>query len=86
MNFNDTVLGYDLEQINSPELDEFLLKTNQKNVPEIIIVKKCNRKKGKKRNWKLKHLEKEKPKDLDVSVEPLVKVAGKKKPGRNAKK
>ena len=34
LDYNDTVLAYDLEQINSPELDEYLLKHN-KNVPEI---------------------------------------------------
>jgi hypothetical protein len=37
-------------------------------VPEIIVVKKSHRKKGKGRNWKLKHLEKEKPADLDISA------------------
>lgn len=57
LNFNDTVMAYDLEHINNQEIDDF--RSNHPNMPEIIIVKKVfpkYRKKHKKRNWKLKHI------------------------------
>lgn len=57
LNYNDTVMGYDLEHINNQEIDDFRL--NNTHMPEIIIVKKVfpkYRKKHKKRNWKLKKL------------------------------
>ena len=39
LNYNDTVLGYDLEQVNTADLDTFLQKTNRK-IPEVIVIKK----------------------------------------------
>lgn len=60
LNYNDTVLAYDLEEASSPHLDEFLQNT-KRTIPEIVIIKKAYpryRKKAKKRNWKLKHMTK----------------------------
>ena len=60
LNYNDTVLAYDLEESSSPHLDEFLQNT-KRTIPEIVIIKKAYpryRKKAKKRNWKLKHMTK----------------------------
>ena len=71
LNYNDTVLAYDLEQINCQEIDDFRLK-HPNQVPEVIIVKKVfpkYRKKQKKRAWKLKHLDKEEGIDEDDEQE-----------------
>ena len=38
LDYNDTVLAYDLEQGNSTELEKF--REESKTVPEIVIVKK----------------------------------------------
>ena len=60
LNYNDTVLAYDLEQANSTHLDDFLQST-KRTIPEVVIIKKAYpkyRKKAKKRNWKLKHMTK----------------------------
>ena len=60
INFNDTVLGYDLNQITLSELEEFDNKTQQ--LPDVVIVRKCFpkvRKAQKKRIWKLGELKKE---------------------------
>jgi hypothetical protein len=57
LNYNDTVMAYDLEHINNQEIDDF--RNSHPNMPEIIIVKKVfpkYRKKHQKRNWKLKQL------------------------------
>jgi nonsense-mediated mRNA decay protein 3 len=63
INYNDTVLGYDLEAITLSELDDFFNEKHRRsNIPEIVIVKKTypkTRKMIKKRMWKLKHLDKE---------------------------
>jgi nonsense-mediated mRNA decay protein 3 len=61
LNFNDTVLGYDLDAINLMKLDEM---ENDKEiiVPPVVLVKKTYprfRKRQKHRIWKLKHLDKE---------------------------
>ena len=59
MNFNDTVLAYDLEHANLSGLDEY--KEENRYVPEVVIVKKTFpklRKRQKNRYWKLKHFEK----------------------------
>ena len=54
-------------------------------MPEIIIVKKTTKQKN--RNWKLKHLEKNQPIDLDETGEPLYKGVGKvKEKGKSTKK
>ena len=59
LNEGNTVLGYDLTSLNlNGEIE------NEKalaNAPDVILVKKIypDRKKNKKRIWKLKHLEKE---------------------------
>lgn len=62
INYNDTVLAYDLEQTNCVELDYMKERKGSfsSQMPEIVVVKKCypkNRKKTKKRNWKIKFLE-----------------------------
>lgn len=58
--FDDTVLGYDLEQANSQELEDYVLNSKNKDMlPECVIVKKMKPKKVKnrKRKWNLKRLE-----------------------------
>ena len=60
LNFNDTVLGFDLEHANYAEIDEFKKNDNTNQLPDIILVKKTfpkYRKKQKNRFWKLKHFE-----------------------------
>lgn len=58
LNFNDTVLGYDLLQSNLSEIDEFQERDLQ--IPDIVLVKKTfpkYRKRQRNRLWKLKHFE-----------------------------
>lgn len=58
LNFNDTVLGYDMEQANISDIDGY--KQLDLNLPDVILVKKTFpklRKRQKKRFWKLKHFE-----------------------------
>lgn len=38
LNFNDTVLAYDLEQANKSDIDEFV--SGNQSLPEIVIVRK----------------------------------------------
>lgn len=58
LNFNDTVLGYDMEQANISEIDGY--KEIDLNLPDVILVKKTFpklRKRQRNRFWKLKHFE-----------------------------
>lgn len=58
LNFNDTVLGYDLVQANISDIDEY--NHVDKYLPEIVLVKKTFpkfRKRQRNRIWKLKHFE-----------------------------
>jgi len=58
LNFNDTVLGYDMEHANVSELEGY--KVKDLNLPDVILVKKTFpklRKRQKRRFWKLKHFE-----------------------------
>ena len=58
LNFNDTVLAYDLLQCNISDLEEY--EKVDKYLPDIVIVKKTfpkYRKNQKSRYWKLKHFE-----------------------------
>ena len=67
IDYNDTVLGYDIEQANCTEFKEF--ESNYKckyPLPEIIVVKKTQGKRTQKRIWKLKHLDKKIADDDDV--------------------
>lgn len=60
LNYNDTVLGYDLDAMNMMALDEMENKNQQ--VPPVVLVRKTYpkfRKRQKHRIWKLKHLDKE---------------------------
>lgn len=60
LNYNDHVLGYDLDAINLMQIDE-LDNDKMAMVPPIVLVKKTYprfRKRQKHRLWKLKHLEK----------------------------
>ena len=60
LEYNDTVLAYDLEHVTSVELEQY--REENDRVPEIVIVKKTYpkyRKQKKNRNWKLKHLDKQ---------------------------
>lgn len=71
INFNDTVLGYDIDQINMQELDDYEAdpKKQKHQLPDIVIVKKCFPKISKRqrqRIWKLKHLDKEMVGDSNV--------------------
>lgn len=57
LNFNDTVLGYDLLQSQLSDLDQF---DQDLQLPDIILVKKTFpkfRKRQRNRIWKLKHFE-----------------------------
>lgn len=59
LNFNDTVLAYDLQVCNRSELDKHQLKNE--SLPDIVIVKKTFpklRKRQRNRYWKLQHFEK----------------------------
>lgn len=58
LNYNDTVLGYDLLLSNLSEIDEF--QENDSQFPDIVLVKKTYpklRKRQRNRLWKLKHFE-----------------------------
>ena len=55
LNFNDTVLCYDLDAMNLADLEDFENKNNI--IPDVVIVKKTYpklRKMQKHRYWKLK--------------------------------
>jgi nonsense-mediated mRNA decay protein 3 len=68
--YNDTVLGYDLNQMTMQELEDYELdKTRKKMLPDIVIVRKIYpkiRKAQKARIWKLKHLNKEELNENDI--------------------
>jgi len=66
LNFNDTVLAYDLLQASKSEVEDFV--KDYPNAPEIIIVRKTFPKlrERQERYWKLKHLKKE---DEDEDME-----------------
>ena len=58
LNFNDTVLGYDLEHCQVSDLDEAHLADDR--LPPVVIVKKTYpkyRKNRRARMWKLKHFD-----------------------------
>lgn len=60
LNFNDTVLGYDLDAMNLADLEDY--QHTNRTIPDIVLVKKTFpklRKAQKNRIWKLKHLDKE---------------------------
>lgn len=64
LNFNDTVLGYDLAQMTMSELEEYTNdnKLNRHELPDVVLVRKSYPKVRKRQNtriWKLNHLEKE---------------------------
>lgn len=58
LNFNDTVLGYDLLQNSIGDLDDY--EKVDKYMPDIVLVKKTYpkfRKRQRNRIWKLKHFD-----------------------------
>eukprot|EP00347_Sterkiella_histriomuscorum_P005896 403354861 len=61
LNFFDTVLGFDFEQMNFSEIDE--VKNMKRGLPSVVLVKKtypkARQRNQKNRVWKLKTLEKE---------------------------
>jgi nonsense-mediated mRNA decay protein 3 len=60
LNYNDTVLGYDLDAMNLADLEDY--QHGSKTMPDVVLVKKTYprlRKAQKNRIWKLKHLDKE---------------------------
>ena len=64
LNYFDTVMGYDLEQMALAELDDYTNEhTAAKNhLPDIVLVRKAFpkiRRRQNKRIWKLRHLEKQ---------------------------
>jgi len=65
INFNDTVLGYDLAQLQMQELEDYendAKRSKRNSLPDIVILRKCwpkTNKKQRSRIWKLKHLAKE---------------------------
>lgn len=70
LNFNDTVLAYDLTRNCLSEIDDF--QVLDPYLPDIIIVRKTFpkfRKRQKSRFWKLKHLNKEKNDEKEDKVE-----------------
>lgn len=77
LNFNDTVLAYDLEQCCISDLDEHALKDDR--LPDLVIVKKTYpkyRKKQRSRYWKLKHFDdlkqgQKKDQDMEQSDEEI---------------
>jgi len=62
INYNDTLLGYDLNAITLSEIEDYENSASTKNkLPDVVIARKCFprvRKTQKKRIWKLKHLDK----------------------------
>lgn len=82
LNYNDTVLGFDLDAINLMQLED--MEFNQElQVPPIVLVKKTYpkyRKRRKHRLWKLKHL----PKEDGVEGEDAEAPAKKKKGGKDS--
>jgi nonsense-mediated mRNA decay protein 3 len=78
LNYNDTVLGFDLDAINLMQLEDMEFN-RELQVPPIVLVKKTYpkyRKRRKHRLWKLKHLPKEE--GVDEDAEPVT-TKGKKK-------
>ena len=64
INYNDTIMGYDLDQLNMQELEDYEndVKKSRHQLPDIVVVKKCYprlAKRDRQRIWKLKHLNKE---------------------------
>lgn len=92
LNFNDTVLAYDLLKNQLSDLDDY--SGVDQYLPDVILVKKTYpkfRKRQKSRFWKLKHLNKEKNDEEDDKVEnPFSdneeEVEEKKKPTKKPKK
>lgn len=74
LNFNDTVLAYDLSQNNISDIDTFAEYDGQ--LPDVVIVKKTYpkfRKRQKNRIWKLKHFDQtvvEKEEDNEMVAQP----------------
>jgi len=70
VNYNDTVLGYDLNQQMHAELDEYQNNPSHKHeLPDVVIVRKTFprlRKRQKQRIWKLKQLHKQEVDENDV--------------------
>jgi nonsense-mediated mRNA decay protein 3 len=67
LNYNDTVLCYDMDAMNMMELDE--MENCNRPIPQVIIVKKTFpkfRKAQKDRVWKLKHLKIEAVDDKNI--------------------
>lgn len=65
LNFNDTVLAYDITQANISSIEDFEKIDTQ--LPDVVIVKKTFpkfRRNQKKRFWKLKHFEDQKMEEL----------------------
>jgi len=59
LNYNDTVLGYDLEALNVNELVAEEMQGSKKDIPDLVLVRKSYpkyRRKERERYWKLKHL------------------------------
>jgi len=72
LNFNDTVLGYDMEHANVSELEGY--KVKDLNLPDVILVKKTFpklRKRQKRRFWKLKHFEDQDANMVDGGLEKV---------------
>ena len=62
LNFNDTVLCYDLEQMTLQELEDYD-NCHKYKLPDVVIVKKSypkTRRRQQKRIWKIKRMEMEK--------------------------
>ena len=62
INFNDTVLAYDLNQMNHAALEEYEASGASKALPDMVVVRKGYpraRKRQQRRIWKLKHLDKQ---------------------------
>jgi len=86
LNFDDTVLAYDLESANLKDEQMSELEKSKKRIPEVIIVRKTyprtrEKRKQKKRTWKLKHFAVQKGTtidDIEEAKEKAVKAGGKK--------
>ena len=65
LKIGDHIWGYDMESLNSFEVEGL-----KKNLPDVIVVRKCYAQKktnNKKRIWKLKHIDKEAMEDTRVN-------------------
>jgi nonsense-mediated mRNA decay protein 3 len=69
VNYNDTLVGYDLNSVTLSDLEDYENIRAKNILPDCVMVRKCFpkvRNAQRKRIWKLKHMEKEAIDDKNV--------------------